>query len=553
MAGFSDYLPTFLKQATGLGTKQTDHITFIEICSAAVAGMWKQLLLLGYERGFQVWDLADVNRPVLWVSKRTVAIAIMKALPTDDLSLLLLTHLYDSTDFPTTLIRTYSLTTHSYQAPIHCLGEVLSLHTSSKAICILTVPGTLEVLTAKTRERLYVVQLCRSDPPGTVLQFAMSNLYFAYSMKKPVQPDEPRPDEGITGLVTRSLYSLADQSFATVKSYIETGTATTFPAAEGKVVVRHVLTKAGICDIQAFPCAVAQIQFAESGHLLMVAAESGQYLHVYRMNPPLSQQKNGALVRYALLYKLYRGFTQATITDISLSQNEQWVVVTSSRGTAHVYKIDPGTTSLHYDHQVYTRIKRGWFSGESSPSPKCHISTSQRQLSRERLRFEEPLLVSEAPVMVSVTMAGRFSTYEVGEESVEVAAVDLAREIGFVEVEGELRRDDREEKRRNRALPVFCPDPGWLPLALSPQIHSFTTTTSVESLVLSTLDLRPSPTPSFQASHIVHYSSPTSCHTQLLATLQSSIADTQTVPTHVNKEFIVEGEDLFGETMARLD
>lgn len=557
MAGLSSYVPSFLKQATGFSsTKESDSITFAEISAADISGQWKQLLLLGYERGFQVWDLEALNQPSLLVSKRTVAIATLKAVAADNLSLLLLTHLYHSADFPKSTIRTYCLTSKAYQAPIVCRAEVASLHVSKTAICVLCTNGVMEVLATNTRQKMYEISLLKDDFPGTTVQFALSSLYFAYSLKKPVEADESNPDEGIAGLVTRSLFTLADQSYATVKSYIDTSTATSFPATDGKVVVRHVLTRVGVCEIQAFPCAVAMLRFAGSGHFLMAAAESGQYLHVYRMNPPLSQQRSGALAKYSLLYKLYRGFTQATISDISISSDEHWVSVTSARGTIHVYRIDPLSTSLHYNHQVFTRIKKGWFDSESSPAPRCWIATSQKQVSRDRIKFEEPLLVTEAPILVAVTMGGRYSTHEIATECVELGTLELARDIAFTEVENELRskKASEDSMRRPKHTPTFTPDAGWLPLALSPQIRCFTTATSLEELILGRLSASPASSPVAQTAHIVHYSSPSLAHSRLLATLQSSIADTQTVAAHVNTEFIL-GADVpyLDEAAANLD
>lgn len=522
MAALSDLLPSFLKSAA------RDQVMTMEFTS--LKGVL--VLLLGYERGFQVWDLSETNRPALILSKRTVALSVVTSVREDELGTLLLVHKYDSAEFPRDIIRTFALASRTYETAIRAMGKVRSVLTSCKVICIITDSGLLEVLAASTKERLYSLQLARPETPA-IIQPALSTLYLAYSLQRIPEPEDIPPDESLTGLVTRSIYSLADQSYSTVKAYLETGS----PTIEGKLQILHVTSKAAICEIQAFPGPVAMMKFSPPGHLLVVAPQSGQFFHVYRINPPLSHQKSGNLVRYLLVYKLYRGFTQATISDISISGSEQWICVASSRGTAHIYQVDPAASTLHYNHQVYSRIKQGWFTGESAPAPRCFLSLANRQSTRDRVRFEEPLLVLQTPLLVAVTVGGRYSTHEVGSESMEKMSVDIGRDVGFDEVDrlGEFRPVSHEERRWDE--PLFHPDPGWLPLVRSPQIRMLTTTSLLSDFVLGQAVLQEAASPIPLSSHVIHYSSPTSRNGHILDSLQTSLS-MQTVPLHVNTEFI---------------
>jgi len=49
------------------------------------------------------------------------------------------------------------------------------------------------------------------------------------------------------------------------------------------------------------------------------------------------------------MYKLQRGVTNATIQDISFSEDSRWMAVSSTRGTTHIYAINPtgGLVNIH--------------------------------------------------------------------------------------------------------------------------------------------------------------------------------------------------------------
>lgn len=522
MSYFTELLPAFLKSPA------RDQVTTLEFTSLES----HPLLLLGYERGFQVWTLADITKPALILSKRTVALSVLTAVPCDPLGTLLLVHKYDSEEFPRDLIRAFSLTNRGYSGSIRCQGKVRSVLTSCKAICVLTDSGGVEVLAAETRERLYCWQISRPEAPF-VVQAALSSLYFAYSLQRVEEPEEVPADEGLTGLVTRSIYSLADQSYSTVRSYLEAGS----PSSEGKVQILHILSKAGICEIQAFPGPVAMLKFSPAGHLMVVAPQSGQYFHVYRINPPLTLQKAGNLVRYLLLYKLYRGFTQAVISDISFSGNEHWVCISSARGTAHIYQVDPGAGALHYNHQVHCRVKQGWFAAESVPAPRCFLPLSSPMLSRDRIRFDDPLFPRQTPMLVAVTAAGRYSTHEIASESVEIAAIDLARDIAFQEIDQIPDFPVSRKEEKHWGEPLFEAEPGWLPLMRSPQVQMMTARGSWEDFVVGKAQLEEVTAPAPLSSHVIHYSAPNSRSAHILESLQTSLT-VQTVPLQVNPAFL---------------
>lgn len=521
MAYFAEFLPGFLKSSP------QDTVTTLEFTYM----QGTILLLMGYERGFQVWDLTDLNRPALMLSKRTVALSVFTAVPGDPLKTLLLAHKYDSAEFPREVIRAFSLTNRSYSPSIHCQSKVRSVLTSCKVICVLTDSGGMEVLAAETREKLYFLQISRSEAP-IVVQAALSTLYFAYSLQKIQEVEEVPADEGLAGLVTRSIYSLADQSYTTVRAYLEAGS----PSPEGKVQVVHVLSKASICEMQAFPGPVAMIRFSPAGHLMVVAPQSGQFFHVYRLNPPIAHQKEGNLVRYLLLYKLYRGFTQATISDISFSGNEQWVCISSARGTAHIYQIDPSASSLHYNHQVHSRIKQAWFA-ESIPAPRCFLALNSRLVPRDRVRFDEPLFALQTPILIAVTTGGRYSTHEIATESVEIASINLARDIAFHEIDQIPDFPSLQSEEKHWEEPLFEPDPGWLPLIRSPQVQMMTTASSVEDFIMGIAECGEVTAPAPLSSHVIHYSSPNTRNGHILESLQTSLA-VQTVPLQVNPAFI---------------
>ncbi|KAG0238977.1 Breast carcinoma amplified sequence 3 [Actinomortierella wolfii] len=94
---------------------------------------------------------------------------------------------------------------------------------------------------------------------------------------------------------------------------------------------------------------ISGIKFSPSGRLLLSVSRQGNVFHVHELRP------NGSSVTRHL-YKLARGITHANIEDIIFNEQETWVGVTTSRGTTHLYAINPFGGSPDVGAHMYTGV-----------------------------------------------------------------------------------------------------------------------------------------------------------------------------------------------------
>ncbi|KAL2496193.1 Autophagy-related protein 18f [Forsythia ovata] len=134
------------------------------------------------------------------------------------------------------------------------------------------------------------------------------------------------------------------------------GVATGFlPDADdvGMVIVRDTVTRTVIAQFRAHKCAILSLCFDPSGTLLVTASVQGHNINVFRIMPGHSGASSGP--SYCHIYRLQRGFTNAVIQDISFSVDSQWIMISSSRGTSHLFPISPSGGSVSTDACFSTR------------------------------------------------------------------------------------------------------------------------------------------------------------------------------------------------------
>ncbi|XP_072326037.1 BCAS3 microtubule associated cell migration factor isoform X1 [Scyliorhinus torazame] len=121
--------------------------------------------------------------------------------------------------------------------------------------------------------------------------------------------------------------------------------------AEGEGIVAHFLAH----DNKPISC----MAFNPSGMLLVTTDTQGHDFHVFRMlTHPCSSSQSA--VHH--LYTLHRGETEAKVQDICFSQDCRWVVISTLRGTSHVFPVNPygGQPSVrtHMSPRVVNRMSR---------------------------------------------------------------------------------------------------------------------------------------------------------------------------------------------------
>ncbi|KAJ4832445.1 hypothetical protein Tsubulata_017108 [Turnera subulata] len=118
----------------------------------------------------------------------------------------------------------------------------------------------------------------------------------------------------------------------------------------GMVVVRDIVSKLVIAQFRAHKSPISALCFDPSGTLLVTASVQGHNINVFKILPGLSGSSSAGDTgtSYTHLYRLQRGFTNAVIQDISFSDDSNWIMISSSRGTSHLFAINPCGGSVNF-------------------------------------------------------------------------------------------------------------------------------------------------------------------------------------------------------------
>uniref|UniRef100_A0A8C7FLG2 BCAS3 microtubule associated cell migration factor n=1 Tax=Oncorhynchus kisutch TaxID=8019 RepID=A0A8C7FLG2_ONCKI len=134
----------------------------------------------------------------------------------------------------------------------------------------------------------------------------------------------------------------------------------THNVGEGQVLVSEDSDGEGV--VAHFPAhdkPISCMAFNPSGMLLVTADTLGHDFHVFHVltHPWASNQ---SAVHH--LYTLHRGETEAKVQDICFSQDSRWVVISTLRGTSHVFPINPyggaPCARTHMSPRVVNRMSR---------------------------------------------------------------------------------------------------------------------------------------------------------------------------------------------------
>uniref|UniRef100_A0A2P2JZJ1 Autophagy-related protein 18f n=1 Tax=Rhizophora mucronata TaxID=61149 RepID=A0A2P2JZJ1_RHIMU len=139
----------------------------------------------------------------------------------------------------------------------------------------------------------------------------------------------------------------------------------------GMVVVRDIVSKLVITQFRAHKSPISALCFDPSGTLLVTASVQGHNINVFKIMPGLlgSSSTGSVGVSYAHIYRLQRGFTNAIIQDISFSVDSKWIMISSSRGTSHLFAINPlGESANVQSSDSSYNLKNGQFGVINNPS-----------------------------------------------------------------------------------------------------------------------------------------------------------------------------------------
>lgn len=410
----------------------------------------RQVLLLGYLSGFQVWDVEEAHNVHDLVSKSDGPVSFLQMLPkplptmtsgdkfSDSRPLLVVYtdgSLLDGKTTPSngsilnrsvpgtniygpSTIRFYSLTSQSYVHILKFRSAIYSVRCSSRVVAV-SQAAQVHCFNAATLEREYTI-LTNPVVTGGLGSggigygpLALGPRWLAYSGSLVDVSNAGRVSpQHLTASATFSssasngnrvaqyavesskhlaagIVTLGDKGYKKLSRYcsellpdtdysVQSGATGSkvngavnghkghLPDMDsvGMVIVKDVVSKSVVTQFRAHKSPIAALCFDPSGTLLVTASVQGHNINVFRILPghPASDA-SGSSVH---LYRLQRGLTNAIIQDIVFSDDSRWIMISSSRGTSHLFAISPfgGTVDLQF---ADTSVEGNVISAVSNP------------------------------------------------------------------------------------------------------------------------------------------------------------------------------------------
>ncbi|XP_062887849.1 breast carcinoma-amplified sequence 3 isoform X5 [Mobula hypostoma] len=365
------------------------------------------LLLLGYADGMQIWSIPVSGEAQELYSIRNGPIRTARVLPAPQTSLHKIDNFADkrpllgvckstgSAGPPYCCVDLYSLRTGEMVKSIQFKTPIYELH-CNKRVLVVVLQEKIATFDSYTFAKKFFVTSCFPCPGPNPNPIALGSRWLAYAENKLIHCHRSRGGAcgdniqsytatvisaaktfktGLTmfgeavGRLAGSLPSgtLEDEvsthsasrrspHIPGVVTIIDTetvgeGQVLVSEGAEGKGIVAHFLAH----DNKPISC----MAFNPTGMLLVTTDTQGHDFHVFRiLTHPCSSSQSA--VHH--LYTLHRGETEAKVQDICFSQDCRWVVISTLRGTSHVFPINPygGPPSVrtHMSPRVVNRMSR---------------------------------------------------------------------------------------------------------------------------------------------------------------------------------------------------
>ncbi|CAN6457995.1 unnamed protein product [Victoria cruziana] len=309
-------------------------------------------------------------------------------------------HELGNVNFVPTVVRFYSLRSHSY---VHVLKFRSAVHTvrCSARIVAIAQASQIHCFDAVTLESVYIVVTypvalgCYGSGSGVIGYgpLAVGSRWLAYagnpvvvSSTGRVSPQHLTRAASNGSLVAHyakesskhlaaGIATIGDMGYKKLSRYCSellpdsnnshrAGCNGRCPEAEhaGTVIVRDIVGKCVIAQFRAHRSPISALCFDPSGTLLVTASVQGHNINVFRIIPPRSSSAADLAASHVHLYRLQRGLTNAVIQDISFSFDSKWIMISSSRGTSHLFAISPfgGNVKIHPDEDTHIHSNKGF-------------------------------------------------------------------------------------------------------------------------------------------------------------------------------------------------
>ncbi|WZZ89459.1 autophagy-related protein 18f-like [Brassica napus] len=331
-----------------------------------------RVLLLAFHSGFQIWDVEDTDNVHLIVSAHDGRASFMQMLPNpealDDMfsvSRPLLAVCGDSSweenssirqsvsDNPgsetvvPTNVHVYSLKSQSYVHTLKFRSIIYTVRCSSRIVAVLQA-SQIHCFDAKTLEKEYMI-VTNSISYGSLGvgygPLAVGPRWIAYSGSRVADSSStlftpelitlPSSSPSVAQFAMESSRQIASGILNIgMKSVGVTNDNVLDEDRIGMVIIKDMISKSVIAQFKAHKSPISALSFDPSGMLLVTASIQGHNINVFRIMPR-------STASFVHLFRLQRGFTHAVIQDISFSNDSGLIVISSSRGTSHMFEIDP--------------------------------------------------------------------------------------------------------------------------------------------------------------------------------------------------------------------
>uniref|UniRef100_A0A8D2L2G7 BCAS3 microtubule associated cell migration factor n=1 Tax=Varanus komodoensis TaxID=61221 RepID=A0A8D2L2G7_VARKO len=366
------------------------------------------LLTIGYGDGIQIWSVPISGEAQELYSVRHGPVRTARVLPSPQIS----PQKCDNFAEKRPLLAVCKSTGSSGTSPPYCCVDLHSLRTGemvksiqfktpiydlhcNKRILVVVLQEKIAAFDSCTFTKKFFVTSCYPCPGPNLNPVALGSRWLAYAENKLIRCHQSRG--GACGDNIQSYAATVISAAKTIKTGLTmvgkvvtqlTGTlpsgATeeemlahsntrrsplvpgivtvidTETVGEGQVLVSEDSDSDGI--VAHFPAhekPICCMSFNPSGMLLVTADTLGHDFHVFQiLTHPWSSSQSA--VHH--LYTLHRGETEAKVQDISFSHDCRWVVVSTLRGTSHVFPINPyggqPCVRTHMSPRVVNRMSR---------------------------------------------------------------------------------------------------------------------------------------------------------------------------------------------------
>uniref|UniRef100_A0A8C1UL89 BCAS3 microtubule associated cell migration factor n=1 Tax=Cyprinus carpio TaxID=7962 RepID=A0A8C1UL89_CYPCA len=360
-------------------------------------------LMIGYTDGMQIWSISLNGEAQELFSVRHGPVRTARILPAPHISnfaekrpLLGVCKSTGSsgTSPPYCCVDLYSLRTGEMVKSIQFKTPIYDLH-CNKRILVVSLQEKIAAFDSCTFMKKFFVTSCYPCPGPNLNPIALGSRWLAYAENKLIRCHQSRGGAcgdnaqsytatvisaaktlktGLTmvGKVVTQLTGTLPSGATDEESTAHSGTRRsphqpgvvtiidTHTVGEGQVLVSEDSDGEGV--IAHFPAhdkPISCMAFNPSGMLLVTADTLGHDFHVFQIltHPWASSQ---SAVHH--LYTLHRGETEAKVQDICFSHDCRWVVISTLRGTSHVFPINPyggaPCARTHMSPRVVNRMSR---------------------------------------------------------------------------------------------------------------------------------------------------------------------------------------------------